>query len=91
LCLPAGVRSSSTKDKLPNGKIKKGYEKKLKTPYERLLEHPDVSDTLKERARMLKERLDIVYLQENLEKACDELGRIVNKNYAAPSLEGRNG
>jgi hypothetical protein len=40
---------------------------------------------------MIKESLDIVYLQENLEKACDELGRIVNKNYAAPSLEGRNG
>jgi hypothetical protein len=26
-----------------------------------------------------KESLDIVYLQENLEKACDELERIVNK------------
>jgi hypothetical protein len=79
------------KDKLPNGKIKKVYEKQLKTPCQRLLEHNDVSDTLKERARLIKKNLDIVRLQESLEKACDELDRVVNKNCAAPSLGGRNG
>jgi hypothetical protein len=75
------------KDKLPNGKIKKIYEKPLKTPYERLLEHPDISDTFKTRARKIKDSLDIVRLQENLEKACDELERITSKNYASPSGE----
>jgi hypothetical protein len=84
------IKKLIAKDKLPNGKIKKVYEKKLKTPYERLVEHPDVCDTLKERARMIKEGLDIVYLQEGLEKSCDELERIVSKNYASPSLGGRN-
>jgi len=79
------------KDKLPNGKIKKVYEKQLKTPYQRLLEHSDISDTLKEQARKIKENLDIVYLHDNLEKACEELDRIVLKNYAASNSGGRNG
>jgi hypothetical protein len=35
---------------------------------------------------MIKENLDIVRLQENLEKACDEPDRIVSKKYAAPFL-----
>jgi hypothetical protein len=72
------------KKTLPNGKIKKVYDKILKTPYDRLLEHCTVSDTLKDRALLIKERLDIVRLQENLEKACNELDRIVSKNYTAP-------
>jgi hypothetical protein len=79
------------KDKLPNGRIKKVYDKQLKTPCQRLLEHNDISDTLKERAKLTKKNLDIAHLQENLEKACDELDRAVNKNCAAPSLGGRNG
>jgi hypothetical protein len=79
------------KDRLPNGKIKKVYEKQLKTPYERLLEHPAVSDTLKLKARKIKDGLDIVHLKEGLERACGELDRAVRKNYAAPSLRGRNG
>jgi hypothetical protein len=79
------------KDKLPNGKIKKVYEKQLKTPYQRLLEHPAVSDTFKLKARKIKDGLDIVHLQENLEKACNELERLTSKNYAAPSLRRRNG
>lgn len=79
------------KDRLPNGKIKKVYDKQLKTPYQRLLEHSDISDTLKKRASKIKESLDIVHLQKNLEKACDELDRIVSRNYAAPCSGGRNG
>jgi hypothetical protein len=72
------------KETLPNGKQKKVYEKHLKTPYERVLEHPDISDSLKSRAKKIKEGLDIVFLQESLEKACDELDRIVRKNYVVP-------
>jgi hypothetical protein len=79
------------KQKQPNGKHKKIYEKQLKTPYERLLEHPDVSDTFKLKARKSKGRLDIVHLQENLERACDVLDRIVRKNYEASSFRKRNG
>jgi hypothetical protein len=78
------------KNKLPNGKIKKVYEKELKTPYQRLLEHPLVSDTFKVKARKIKDSLDIVYLQESLEMACDELDRLSGKNYPSPS-GGPNG
>jgi hypothetical protein len=79
------------KERLPNGKIKKVYEKQLKTPYERLLEHPAVSDKLKDRARLIKGSLDIVHLQESLEKACEELDYIARKNCAAPASGRRNG
>jgi hypothetical protein len=58
---------------------------------DRLLEHPDVSGTLKSRAREIKKSQDIVCLQESLEKACDGLGRVVSTNCAAFSLGGRNG
>jgi transposase InsO family protein len=79
------------KERLPNGNIKKVYEKQLKTPYERLLEHPAVSDKLKDRARLIKGSLDIVRLQESLEKACEELDYIATKNCAPPASGGRNG
>jgi hypothetical protein len=76
------------KERLPNGKVKKIYEKKLKTPYERILEHPDISDTLKDLVMENKKSLDLVYLQESLERACDELDRIVSKNIGS---RGGNG
>jgi len=71
---------------LPNGKVKRIFEKPLKTPYERLLEHPDVSVENKKKAMKKKKILDIVALHENLEKACDELFYIASKNTAASSL-----
>jgi hypothetical protein len=74
------------KDRLPNGKIKKVYDKQLKTPYDRLLEHSDISDKLKKRAKLIKKNLDIVHLHESLEKACDELDRMASKRYTDPSL-----
>ena len=68
------------KKTLPNGKVKRIYEKQLKTPYERVLEHSAVSDKDKAQVKKNKARMDIVNLQENLEKACDELDYIVSKN-----------
>jgi transposase InsO family protein len=75
------------KERLANGKIKKVYEKQLKTPFERLLEHPDVSDTLKDKVRLTKDSLDIVYLQEKLDKACDELDYMATKKCSPVSGE----
>jgi len=77
------------KKTLPNGKVKRIYEKQLKTPYERILEHSVVSDKDKARVKRNKASMDIVTLQENLEKACDELDYITCKNYSAPS-QGRH-
>jgi transposase InsO family protein len=79
------------KKTLPTGKVKRKYEKKLKTPYERVLEHSAVSDEDKNQVKKIKASLDIVTLQENLEKACDELEYVTNKNYAAPALGRRHG
>jgi hypothetical protein len=79
------------KKTLPNGKVKRIFEKRLKTPYERALEHPAVSYENKKRVMKNKEALNIVALQENLEKACDDLEYSAIKNTAVPSLGQRNG
>lgn len=68
---------------LPNGKVKRVYEKPLKTPYQRVLEHPNTSDEDKAKVKETKVKLNIVTLQEKLEKACEELDNVVTKNYAA--------
>jgi len=74
------------KKTLPNGKVKRIYEKQLKTPYERVLEHSAISDKDKIQVKKNKASMNIVDIQENLEKACNELDYIVSKNYADHSL-----
>jgi len=73
------TKKTVDKKTLPNGKVKKIFEKQLKTPYERLLEHPAVSEQDKKRAMRIKATLDIVALHEKLEKACEELFCIAAK------------
>jgi len=60
------AKKTVDKKTLPNGKVKKIFEKQLKTPYERLLEHPAVSQQDKKRAMKIKAALDIVALHEKL-------------------------
>ena len=71
--------------------MKKIFEKQIKTPYERVPEHPDIFDEDKMRPKKIKETLDIVTLQENLEKACEELYYIASKNCAVFSKRQCNG
>jgi hypothetical protein len=85
------TKKTIDKKTLPNGKVKKIYEKQLKTPYERVLEHPEVSDENKKRLKKIKASLDIVNLQENLEKACEELFYIATKFNTDPSKRKCNG
>jgi len=73
------TKKTIDKKTLPNGKVKKIFEKQLKTPYERVLEHPGVSDENKKRVMKIKLTLDIVALHEKLEKACEELFCIATK------------
>jgi len=73
------TKKTIDKKTLPNGKVKKIFEKQLKTPYERVLEHPAVSQQDKKRAMRIKATLDIVALHEKLEKACEELFYIATK------------
>jgi hypothetical protein len=79
------TKKTIDKKTLPNGKIKRIFEKQLKTPYERLLEHPAVSEQDKKRAMRIKATLDIVTLHEKLEKACEELFYIASKNSVTTS------
>jgi hypothetical protein len=69
------------KETLPNGRVKKIYEKQLKTPYARVLEHPDIQDENKDRVRLIKAGLNIVDLQECLDAACNHLDRIVRRRH----------
>jgi transposase InsO family protein len=73
------TKKTIDKKTLPNGKSKRIFEKQLKTPYERLLEHPAVSEQDKNKAKRIKASLDIVTLHDNLEKAYDELFLIATK------------
>jgi len=61
------------KEKLPSGRYKKIYEKEPKTPCQRLLESPDISDECKEELLRRKAVLNPVDLKRALDKARDQL------------------
>ena len=61
------------KEKLPSGRYKKIYEKDPKTPYQRLLESPDVSDECKNELRRRFSLLNPVALKRGLDEARDRL------------------
>ena len=61
------------KEKLPSGRYKKIYEKEAKTPYQRLIESPDVSEECKEELRRRKELLNPVELKRAMDEARDRL------------------
>jgi hypothetical protein len=61
------------KEKLPSGRYKKIYEKEAKTPYQRLLESPDISDECKEELTRRAVLLNPIALKYELDKARDRL------------------
>jgi hypothetical protein len=61
------------REKLPSGKYKKIYEKEPKTPYQRLLESPDISDECKEELRRRAALLNPIELKRAMDKARDRL------------------
>jgi hypothetical protein len=65
----------------PQRRGKKIYGKELKTPFQRLCEDPEIALADKNRAIQTKAGLDIVLLQDSLEKACQELEYLVIKNH----------
>jgi hypothetical protein len=60
---------------LPNGKHRKIYEKQVKTPFERLMESPDVSEESKAELRRRKAEQNPVELNRELNDAIDRLLR----------------
>jgi hypothetical protein len=61
------------KEKLPSGRYKKIYEKDPKTPYQRVLESPDVSDACKAELRRRASLLNPVALKREMDEARDRL------------------
>ena len=61
------------KEKLSSGRYKKIYEKDPKTPYQRLLESPDISEACKEELRLRATQLNPVALKRGLDEARDRL------------------
>jgi hypothetical protein len=73
------------KDKLPSGRYKKIYEKDPKTPYQRLLESPHLSDECKEELRLRKTALNPVVLEHALDTARDRLLKLSVIESSIPS------
>ena len=61
------------KEKLPSGRYKKIYEKEPKTPYQRILDSPHVSDECKVELRMRAALLNPVVLKRGMDEARDRL------------------
>ena len=57
------------KEKLPSGRYKKIYEKEAKTPYQRLLESPDVSEDCKAELRRRASALNPIELKHKIDEA----------------------
>ena len=57
------------KDKLPSGRYKKIYEKEPKTPFQRLLESPDISDECKTELRHRAADLNPIELKRKMDEA----------------------
>jgi hypothetical protein len=75
------------KEKLPSGRYKKIYEKEVKTPCQKLLESPDVSDESKEKLRRRAEHLNPVALQYALNEAKLRLLKLTTKENTLPYRE----
>jgi hypothetical protein len=61
------------KEKLPSGRYKRIYGKEARTPYQRLLESPDVSNECKEELRRRASLLNPVALKRGMDEARDRL------------------
>lgn len=76
------VRRMIEKEKL-SSRYRRVYEKRAKTPYQRTLDHPDVSDDIKDTLRALHETLNPLVLTRELERRVRSL-YAVQKRYGNP-------
>ena len=66
------VRRSTDREKL-GSKYRRTYEKRAKTPYQRILEHPDVSEEAKQKLRQEHQTLNPLLLKREIEKRITNL------------------
>jgi hypothetical protein len=77
------------KTMLDNGRYKKIYEKPAKTPYQRLLESPDVSEDCKAELRWRKTLYNPVLLKSSLDAARNRLLQLNRKKGSMYSPSGQ--
>jgi hypothetical protein len=75
------------KEKLPSGRYKKIYEKEAKTPCQRLLESPDISEECKAELRKRAALLNPVELKRALDEARDRLLKLSVIESSIPSAK----
>jgi len=73
------------KEKLPSGRYKKIYEKQPKTPYQRLLESPDLADGYKQVLRREAARLNPIVLKRKMDEARERLLKLSAKEFILPA------
>ena len=69
------VRRTETKERI-GAKYKRTYEKVAKTAYTRMLEHPVVSDAVKERLRADHEKLNPLLLKRELDRLIGKILKV---------------
>jgi len=79
------VRRSTGREKL-GAKYRRSYEKRAKTPYQRILEHHAVSETGKEKLRQEHQKLNPLLHKREIEKRIAAL-YAVQKRYGAHRLD----
>jgi len=67
------------KEKLPSGRHKRIYEKEAKSPYQRLMDSPDVNEECKEELRQRKALLNPIELKYALNNARNNLLKLSQK------------
>jgi uncharacterized protein YuzB (UPF0349 family) len=73
------------KEKLPSGRYKKIYEKQAKTPYQRIIESPAVSDECKAELKCRAANLNPVKLKRAMDEARDRLLKLSVNEAIIPS------
>jgi len=68
------------------GTWKKKYEKVAKTPYQRVMEHPDIPDTNKEKLRRKHEKLNPAVMKKEIERLKTVLYDVQRKHGATQNL-----
>ena len=76
------VRRTLMKEKIQS-KYRRTYERKAKTPYQRIMEHPAVEGSTKERLRKEHKTLNPLVLKREVERRLDKVYDI-QKHYGKP-------
>jgi hypothetical protein len=78
------VRRTLKKERV-GAKIKRTYEKVPKTPYQRMLEHPEVDDEVKEKLRAEHEKLNPLILKRKIDRLTNKIMKLQKSAATKPN------